>query len=269
MIINLLNLKIQYLKTIFFTITIALIIYFIYFLYLKWKKNNLFENFNYSEFNDNSLNLVDNLTINNGLIKNSIKDKNSYLDVDLRNGSDFLSYNKFLPECCLYNQEYSTGNGCPCVTPEQQAYLNSNGLNKTGNTFNNNPEKNIFFSPEKSFKAELSYNNFFIYPEKEKDTRTSQIINSFYSDKINQSSYEIDISNDFPDYKYNARSYLSDLFGTQTFNLSEIFNLNNKNRENSSDGTSRSGGTGGTGGISGVSGLDLKKFAIHYKNSSL
>ena len=249
-------------------------IYLLYLLYLKLKGKNVFESFNYSKFNDNSLNLVDNLTINNGLMKNSIKDKNSYLDVDLRTGSDFLSYNKFLPECCLYNQEYSTGNGCPCVTPEQQAYLNSNGLNKTGNTFNNNPEKNIFFSPEKSFKEEIPFDNFITYPEKEKDTRTSEIINRFYSDKINQNSYEIDISNDFPDYKYNARSYLSNLFGTQTFNFSEIFNLNshdNKNRENGSGGTGGAGGAGGAGGrngLGGVSRLDLKKFAIHYKNSS-
>ena len=35
--------------------------------------------------------------------------------------------NKFTPECCVLNYEYSSSDGCPCITPEQQYYLQYRG----------------------------------------------------------------------------------------------------------------------------------------------
>ena len=35
--------------------------------------------------------------------------------------------NKFTPDCCVINYEYSSTGGCPCITPEQQYYLQYRG----------------------------------------------------------------------------------------------------------------------------------------------
>ena len=49
--------------------------------------------------------------------------KSSYNNVTIDPAKVFLQDNKFLPECCLYNSEYSTSKGCACITPQQENYL--------------------------------------------------------------------------------------------------------------------------------------------------
>lgn len=63
--------------------------------------------------------------------------------------------NRFDPLCCIENNQYSSSNGCPCITFEQEFYLQNRGLNKTESMYNNinNPGyKNVLFSPSKQFK---------------------------------------------------------------------------------------------------------------------
>ena len=48
----------------------------------------------------------------------------------LLNPKRFLYYNISAPECCEYNQSYSTGNGCLCITPEQSQFLSNRGGNR-------------------------------------------------------------------------------------------------------------------------------------------
>ena len=79
---------------------------------------------------------------------------NSYNDVAIDPEKVFLQDNKFLPECCFYNSEYSTSKGCACITPEQQNYLLTRGTNKSQISFieENNDYKNIYFSPTLAFQ---------------------------------------------------------------------------------------------------------------------
>lgn len=79
---------------------------------------------------------------------------NSYNNVQIDPTKVFLQDNKFLPECCLYNTEYSTSKGCACITPEQQNYLLTHGTNKSQISFieENNDYKNIYFSPTLAFQ---------------------------------------------------------------------------------------------------------------------
>lgn len=74
---------------------------------------------------------------------------NSYNDVTIDPAKVFLQDNKFLPECCFYNSEYSTSKGCACITPQQENYLLARGTNKSHISFieENNDYKNIYFSP--------------------------------------------------------------------------------------------------------------------------
>tara|TARA_A100001015_G_C14693659_1_gene595443 strand:- start:151 stop:687 length:537 start_codon:yes stop_codon:yes gene_type:complete len=48
----------------------------------------------------------------------------------LLNPMRFLNYNISAPECCEYNQSYSTSNGCLCITPEQYKFLSNRGGNR-------------------------------------------------------------------------------------------------------------------------------------------
>ena len=79
---------------------------------------------------------------------------NSYPNVEVKPGQLFLQNNKFLPECCFYYSDYSTDKGCPCITPEQQYYLQRRGLNRDKNCFlkETNDYANLFFSPTLAFK---------------------------------------------------------------------------------------------------------------------
>lgn len=41
------------------------------------------------------------------------------------------SDNLFLPECCFTPQQYSSSNGCACISTEQMQYISSRGGNNT------------------------------------------------------------------------------------------------------------------------------------------
>ena len=53
-------------------------------------------------------------------------------DVPLPDDQLFLFYgNKFDPKCCLQSQNYSSSQGCACISREQMEYLNQRGGNRT------------------------------------------------------------------------------------------------------------------------------------------
>ena len=121
-----------------------------YFLISKCKKlvfNNFETMTNYKTTED----LKHNLT---NIFKNPEFNLNEYPNLEIQPGKLFLQNNKFLPECCFYYSDYSTDKGCPCITPEQQYYLQRRGLNRDKNCFlkETNDYANIFFSPTSVFK---------------------------------------------------------------------------------------------------------------------
>ena len=75
----------------------------------------------------------ENKNINN-IIHDKDKNKNKLNSIQkvLLNPNKFFNYNISSPDCCSYNSNYSTSNGCLCITPEQYKFLNSRG----GNRFN-------------------------------------------------------------------------------------------------------------------------------------
>jgi hypothetical protein len=79
----------------------------------------------------------------------------SYTNVKIDPTKVLFEDNKFLPECCFYNSEYSTSKGCPCITGDQQNYLSARGTNKSYISFiqTNNDYKNKFFSPTLAFQG--------------------------------------------------------------------------------------------------------------------
>ena len=91
---------------------------------------------------------------------------NEYPNVKIKPGDLLFKNNKFLPECCYYYSQYSSGKGCPCITPEQQYYLQRRGLNKDEDSFiqESKDYKNLFFSPGNTFKGKESFikNNTYI-----------------------------------------------------------------------------------------------------------
>ena len=102
-----------------------------------------------------------------------------------------INDNKFLPECCLYNDQYSSDKGCPCITPEQQYYLQRRGINKHKDDIfsynSNNDYKNIYFSPSLGLKGEkfpynpLTSKKYNIYykgePPKQLDSSINEFVN--------------------------------------------------------------------------------------------
>ena len=84
-----------------------------------------------------------------------------YPNVEIKPGERLFTDNKFLPECCFYYSQYSTDRGCPCITPEQQYYLQRRGLNKDPDSFikSSNDYQNIFFSPSNALKGNKDANN--------------------------------------------------------------------------------------------------------------
>lgn len=77
----------------------------------------------------------------------------SYTNIKIDPTKVLFEDNKFLPECCFYNSEYSSSKGCPCITGDQQNYLSARGTNKSYISFiqNDNDYKNKFFSPTLAF----------------------------------------------------------------------------------------------------------------------
>lgn len=81
---------------------------------------------------------------------------NAYPNVEIKPGQTLFQDNKFLPECCFYNSQYSTDRGCPCITPDQNYYLQRRGTNKHPSSFiqEKNDYKNLFFSPTSALKGD-------------------------------------------------------------------------------------------------------------------
>ena len=104
-------------------IAVFFIIYILLFLFNSINKIETYENL----FEPTS-NTVHNLS---NVFKNPELNLQSYNNVKIDPGESLLQKNKFLPECCFYNSEYSTSKGCACITPQQQDYLRSRGSNKS------------------------------------------------------------------------------------------------------------------------------------------
>tara|TARA_B100000989_G_scaffold293572_1_gene271175 strand:- start:786 stop:1373 length:588 start_codon:yes stop_codon:yes gene_type:complete len=144
-----------------FNILIA-IIFFIISLYFNIKYNSK-ENYNKKE---NYNNFDPSMVIANKYLPSSLQEifkyknmnLNHYPHVEIKPDKPLFSNNKFLPECCLYNNQYSSDKGCPCITPDQQYYLQRRGINKhNDDLFSKNSDnnyKNIYFSPSMALKGE-------------------------------------------------------------------------------------------------------------------
>jgi len=137
--------------------TILFVIY-LYGLYSYWQPKN---KENYTNNNNNALvstifepsnNTIASLS---RVFKNPELNLKSYTNVKIDPTKVLFEDNKFLPECCFYNSEYSTSKGCPCITGDQQNYLNARGTNKSHISFlqTNNDYKNKYFSPTLAFQG--------------------------------------------------------------------------------------------------------------------
>ena len=104
---------------------------------------------NYSKYNDN--NLQDSIS---NIFKNNENKYNldSYPNVEINPNKPLLLHNNVLPECCLYDNQYSSSNGCPCITPEQSQYLKNRGLSYLESTTDISYTQNVYFSPTQTFK---------------------------------------------------------------------------------------------------------------------
>tara|TARA_B100000963_G_scaffold171164_1_gene148925 strand:- start:229 stop:819 length:591 start_codon:yes stop_codon:yes gene_type:complete len=121
---------------------------------------------------------------------------NAYPNVEIIPNKPLFNNNKFLPECCFYYNDYSTSKGCPCITPDQQYYLQRRGINRHESSLiqEGKSYKNIYYSPRLALKGEefpfnpltSSEYNIYISPEFRQDDLS---INEFYS-YTNNSSYE-------------------------------------------------------------------------------
>jgi hypothetical protein len=135
--------------------TILLVIY-LYGLYSYWnpknKENYTNNNALVSTVFDHSNNTIASLI---KVFKHPELNLKSYTNVKIDPTKVLFEDNKFLPECCFYNSEYSTSKGCPCITGDQQNYLNARGTNKSHISFiqTNNDYKNKFFSPTLAFQG--------------------------------------------------------------------------------------------------------------------
>ena len=88
------------------------------------------------------------------IFKNNKYNLGSYPNVEIKPGEMLFKHNKFLPECCMYYSDYSSDKGCPCITPEQQNYLQRRGLNRSTSSFVHSPAlKNVYFSPTNTLKG--------------------------------------------------------------------------------------------------------------------
>jgi hypothetical protein len=115
-----------------FIVLIVLLVLYLLYLYLNNTfsfNNNLLESFSQENYED-----INYPTIGN-IFKYSKLNLNEYPNIEVKSDSNFLTANKFLPECCFYYSQYSSDKGCPCITPEQQYYLQRRGLNKDKNSF--------------------------------------------------------------------------------------------------------------------------------------
>lgn len=150
-------------------ICIAIIIFFIIFdkatiLFIMFLFNRYINNKeNYNNYNNYNNNLETNyyepsnntIALLSKVFKHPELNLKSYTNVKIDPEKVLFEDNKFLPECCFYNSEYSSSKGCPCITGDQQNYLNARGTNKSYTSFiqTNNDYKNIYFSPSLAFQG--------------------------------------------------------------------------------------------------------------------
>lgn len=163
----------------FFSLIIICVFLFYFLIYFKsftyYYKNNNIDTFinkqknnSFSEFNSSN-NLKHNLT---NIFKNNNLDLNEYPNVQMSYDSNFFKHNKFLPECCMYYNNYSSDKGCPCITPEQQFFLQRRGGNRNINSFINGEKSiNLYFSPSNAIlnREDKIFNKFI---EKSKIVKT-------------------------------------------------------------------------------------------------
>ena len=129
------------------------------------------------------------------IFKNADLNLSSYNNVAINPAKPLLENNKFLPECCLYNSEYSTSKGCACITPTQQEYLRRRGTNKSASSFiqTDNNYTNLFFSPTLAIQGDpipfnknnTSYILDFENLSSEKINEFANLTNKLDSEQIN------------------------------------------------------------------------------------
>jgi hypothetical protein len=133
------------------------IIFSLYYAFTRYflKAKESFTKLDYSSF-DTSYNNFSYNPLYSQIFKNTGLNLKSYNNVAIDPRKPLLENNKFLPECCLYNSEYSTSKGCACITPTQQEYLRQRGTNKSASSFIQDDTKynNIFFSPTLAIKGD-------------------------------------------------------------------------------------------------------------------
>ena len=105
----------------------------------------------------------------------------SYPNLEVTATQTFFKDNKFLPECCRYNNEYSSSTGCPCITPEQYFYL-ENRTNTNRQINNHEP----MFSPTNQFKKPNiildNSTDYTLDPTKLSDTSINSIMSTLRID---------------------------------------------------------------------------------------
>jgi hypothetical protein len=158
------HIKIRIMKVFTFIIIFVLIfdkatILFILYIYNKYNNYVSKKRENYTNNNDlvstifePSNNTIASLS---KVFKHPELNLKSYTNVKIDPTKVLFEDNKFLPECCFYNSEYSSSKGCPCITGDQQNYLSARGTNKSYISFiqTNNDYKNKFFSPTLAFQG--------------------------------------------------------------------------------------------------------------------
>jgi hypothetical protein len=169
--------------------------------FLIFKKEN-FNNLDYAIFEPSS-NMIHHY---GNKFKYGTMNFNAYPNVEIKLNKPLFNNNKFLPECCLYYNDYSSSKGCPCITPDQQYYLQRRGINRHESSLTQEGEsyKNFYYSPTLALKGE----DFPFNPLVDSD------YNIYISPEFNASDVSI---NEFENYTYNS-SY-------ETENDGKIYNI--------------------------------------------
>jgi hypothetical protein len=136
------------------TLFVLFSLYYAFKKYFKTAKES-FTKLDYTNF-DTSYNNFSYNPLYSQVFKNTGLNLKSYNNVAIDPSKPLLENNKFLPECCLYNSEYSTSKGCACITPTQQEYLRRRGTNKSASSFlqEDSTYNNLFFSPTLAIKGD-------------------------------------------------------------------------------------------------------------------
>ena len=192
--------KITTKKVIIFIIIFVLffdkaIILLVFYIYSKYVLKKFHKKENYTNNNNNTLVTTifepsyNNVALLSNVFKHPELNLKSYTNVKIDPTKVLFEDNKFLPECCFYNSEYSSSKGCACITGDQQNYLSARGTNKSYNSFiqNNNDYKNKYFSPTLAFQGandpfKANHEKYIIDYEPltpEKKTEFNSLINSY------------------------------------------------------------------------------------------